>query len=247
MQFGMKIFIAAILLTAALNATAQVRFHVGGGLGVAGMSNVTSSNDIFSYNIGGGADIHLGRVFSICPSVYICRKGTNFDGYYGTEQIDKATFSVLTEYLEIPLLAGFDIHLKNNSAFVLTVGPHLSGGLNGKAKVKMRNSDYKYTSEGSVFDNTCDFGGNAYNNDGEQVEIPRFNRWDLGLMLGVAYEMRHFRIGLVYAHTITESATSHFEVRDSNAPSYPDDLYYINYNLSTPRNHTFRMTFDYIL
>lgn len=242
----MRKAVLAILLSLSLGAAAQVRFHVGGGVGMADMSDVTSSSNILSYRLGGGADIHLGRVFSLRPAVYYTQKGTDFDGFYGAEQMEPAKFSVRSEYLEIPFLAGFDIHLNERSAIVLTVGPHLSCGLNGKTKVKARNSGGWDIDGGNFFDNTCDFGQQAYSSEKRPVQIPQFNRWDLGLMIGAAYEMRHFRFGLVYAHTLTESATSHFEVEDRHDPYYYDDLHDFYYDMTTPRNSTLHIVFDYI-
>lgn len=249
----MKRIFTLLLLATALGAQAQVRFHAGGGIGTSGMSDIESSHNRLSYRVGGGADIHIGPFFSIRPAVYFSQKGTDFDGFYGSEQKDEAKFTVSTNYLDIPLLAGFDIRLRNHSAIVLTVGPQLSCGLSGKAKVKFANSDAEQKFSTDVFKGNVDFHGAAENTKGNEIEVPEFNKWELGIMLGAAYEMRHFRIGVALTQTITESAKKHIEVLQGNSygqygwtiagGSTSCDFFY---DMTTPRNHTLHLTFDYI-
>lgn len=206
----MRKFIAlALFIFCSLHsACSQVRWNLAANAGLSHMFQAPSnSHDRFAYRVGGGAIIPLKDWFSVRPSLYFSEKGVNFDGYYGSEQIDEAKYSLCLQYLELPVMAGFDIHLNNEASLVLKVGPFLSCGLNGRSKVSLANSDYEKT-YGNLFDHGTAFDGCAYDGNSKVKNFGRFHRWDAGIQWGIACELSHISVGADISLSLTNATSA---------------------------------------
>lgn len=204
-----RLLLLMLTLCAFAASQAQVRWNAEAAVGSSTIINPPSSpHGRFAYRIGGGAIIPLNNWFSLRPSLYLAKKGVGFDGYYGKEQITEANYRLSLNYLELPVMAGFDIRLKNGAAIVLKIGPFVSYGLNGKVGVSIANADFSKTYSENLFSKGCTMDNCAYDSNNKLQAMPKFNRLDAGVSYGVAYEMRHFSIGAYIDLSLTHAASS---------------------------------------
>jgi len=139
------------------------------------MSNFTGDSDTdmrVGFNVGVGMEYQFTDMWSIQPSLMISQKGGKSDlGEDGTVKYNPM-------YLEIPVLAAARFAIADNQNIVVKAGPYFAFGIAGKAK-------YEYEGESEKLD----FFG-----DGDDQEGAK--RFDLGLGVGVAYEIGKFFVSL---------------------------------------------------
>lgn len=166
--------------------------NVGSGflLGLPGISTST-----VNYRLGPSAIIPVKGRFSLRPGLMWSHKGGILEGYYGNEQIVSARIPVSLDFLEIPVMCAWRIPIKQEFALTLKVGPYAALGLSGKTKVKTEGGG-SITMPENLFSSNCDYYGNAQTSNKKNFELPKLNRWDIGITWGVEFEfLQHYAIG----------------------------------------------------
>ena len=134
------------------------------------MSNFTGDMDTdmrIGFNVGVGMEYQFSDMWSIQPSLMFTQKGAKQD-----------EVKMNPMYLEIPVLAAARFAIADNQNIVVKAGPYFAFGIAGKAK-------YEYEGKSKKLEL---FG------DGDDQEGAK--RFDLGLGVGVAYEIGKFFVSL---------------------------------------------------
>lgn len=172
----------------------QARAGIGSASLIGGVSNIDERT---GFHIGGGADIGLSKngVFRLQPQLRFERKGWQFDGYYGNEQIMEAHFKTHLDYIELPVMAAVRLRLANKSYFTYKTGLYVAYGMNAKTKMEILNTEGKETFDSNHFSESCDFRDIVYDKDTRKTGYPKFDRWDIGMIGGIDLTFNHFIIG----------------------------------------------------
>lgn len=187
----MAMMMAFGMLTA---ASGQVKMNVKAGVGTSSFVGMGASERL-AYKLGGGVDVPIWKHVSFQPSLYHARKGADFGGYYGNEQIMEATFRQKLDYLEVPLLIAFKINLSHNATLMLKTGGYAAYGLRGRTSVDINNTDGKVTFSENHFAEQCNLNGMAFNSNNKSMTIPQYERLDLGAAGGIELKVGHLLIG----------------------------------------------------
>ncbi|MBE5032559.1 porin family protein [Gallalistipes aquisgranensis] len=131
----------------AAGAFAQPKLGIKAGLNLADISNVEDSKMKPSFYAGAFVDFQISDFFTLSPELLYSRQGAYF------KEGDLKRWERLN-YLNIPVMCKFTV-VKGLS---VDVGPQFGFNLNGKAKMKYDDQEYK-TSISDEF-NTFDFGLN---------------------------------------------------------------------------------------
>lgn len=169
----MKKFIlsALLLVSAMVGANAQdVDFSVKAGVGASTWVGDASegTNCRFAYRVGVGVDVPIKGMWGFQTGLNFEGIGTNFDS---VEDVDAYCNQL---YLELPLMATARFDAGSGLGIVVNAGPYMGVGVGGKEKVAYGGH--------SVESDT--FGDNG------------LHRFDMGMGLGVNFEIDHFMVGL---------------------------------------------------
>jgi hypothetical protein len=169
------------LIVAAFSCYAQrVKWNVEVDGGAATMTAMPANDYAqFHWAVGGGATIKLSRIIHISPSLLLTQRGAKFDGYFGSEQINRSKFSVRTNYLELPLYLALHLGNRENLSFIIKTGPCFAYGLNGKISVKDVYGDFKYTFPENLFEEESALDNSAHSDNDRSVGMPKLHRFDL--------------------------------------------------------------------
>ena len=195
-----KVALTTLMLVALTIATKaqDLNWQARAGIGQTCLrGSVSNINERTGFHIGGGADIGLSKngVFRLQPELRFERKGWQFDGYYGNEQIMTANFKTNLDYIELPVLAAARLRLGKKCYFTYKTGPYFAYGLNAKTRMKVLNTDSKETFSQNHFSKTCNFNDIAYDKDKHNTAYPKFDRWDIGVIGGIDLTFDRFIIG----------------------------------------------------
>jgi hypothetical protein len=187
----------------------QVNWYIEAQTGVASMSSLPSDNGCrFQWSAGGGASIRLSDVVHIAPSLLLSQRGATVSGYYGSEMIAPAKYSIRTNYLEMPVYLALHFGSNENLRFIIKTGPSFCYGLNGKVKVSARDSDFSATYPENLFSQSCTMDGIAQTANRKLFGLPKFNRFDL--LWGTGFDVmlqKRFIIGLNVKVGLTKVTT----------------------------------------
>ena len=186
--------VATTMATKAQDLNWQTRAGIGSSCLRGGVSNIDART---GFHIGGGADIGLSKngVFRLQPELKFERKGWQFDGYYGNEQIMAAKFKTQLDYIELPVMAAVRWRLANKCFFTYRTGLYVAYGVNGKTKMEVLNTEHKETFDCNHFSEAYDFRDVVYDKDTRKTGYPKFDRWDIGAIGGIDLTINHFIIG----------------------------------------------------
>lgn len=166
--------------------------NVGSGLLLGLPGNSVST---ITYRLGPSAIIPVKGWFSVRPGLMWSHKGGILEGYFGNEQIVSARIPISLDFLEIPVMCALRIPIKQKFALTLKAGPYAAVGLYGKTKVKTEGGGCIKMPE-NLFSSNCDYYGNAQTSNKKNFELPRLNRWDIGMTWGMEFEfLQHYSIG----------------------------------------------------
>lgn len=190
------IIIFICFISAIPSAIGKVRWVAEGNVGsgfLLGLPGNASST--VNYRLGPSAIIPVKGWFSVRPGLMWSHKGGILEGYYGNEQIVSARMPISLDFLEIPVMCALRIPIKQKFALTLKAGPYAAIGLSGKTKVKTEGGS-SITMPENLFSASCDYYGNAQSSNKKNFELPKLNRWDIGMTWGVEFEfLRHYAVG----------------------------------------------------
>lgn len=125
------------------------------------------------YQVGFGVSIALSRLISLSPSINLNRLNSTWEMRDNEGQY--MTLKTTPTYLTIPVMLDFKIWGSNNFKTMMSVGPYVGLGLQGKCKIDDMEMDLFKEIEGT----------------GESL----FKKVDAGLALGVGFIYKHLYLG----------------------------------------------------
>jgi hypothetical protein len=205
----MKKLLTSIIVMLAVGTTtafSQVKWNVEAQAGIAAMTSLPMDNGCrFQWSLGGGASIPLSRLVHIAPSLLLSQRGATVDGYYGNEMIIPATFSIRTDYLELPLYLALHLGSNEHLRFIIKTGPSFGYGLTGKVKVSSQNGDFSTTYPENLFSQPCSMDVAAQSASKDALAFSKFNRFDLMWASGFDIMFQqHFIVGVNVKFGLTD-------------------------------------------
>ena len=207
--FLIMMMVATVSAAKGQNVNWQAR--IGGGIACL-FGGVSDIDERTGFHVGGGADIGLSKngVFRLQPELRFERKGWQFDGYYGNEQIMEAHFKTRLDYLELPVMAAARLRLDGQCFLTLKTGAYVAYGLQGKTHMNIPNTDSGKAFNQNHFSKSCDFHGMVYDKESCKVDYPKFNRWDIGAIGGIDLTFNHIIIGGEVSYSLKRVCESGF-------------------------------------
>lgn len=204
----LTIFVLMVGIGAA-STCAQVKWNVEAQTGLSAITTMPNKNRCgLAWSAGVGASIPLSSVVHVAPSLLFSQRGAKIEGYYGSEMIMPAKYSIRTNYLELPVYLSLHFGSKENLRFIIKTGPSFNYGLTGKVKVSMKDSDFSTTYPENLFSQSCDLDGVGQTFKGKKFSVPKFNLFDLLWCTGfdVMFE-KHYIIGANVKVGLTNATT----------------------------------------
>lgn len=188
------------LLLLAVNVSAQTpSVFLKGGLNIANISttdngSIEDANSLASFHVGLMADLPLGKLIAIQPSLLFTGKGAKTQsGSPSDANYFKATSNPY--YVELPVNLVFKIPLaSDNSSVFLGAGPYVAMGVAGKNKVEGKILGVSFNDESSIdFSNDDPATGTE---EGAGLGIMR--RFDWGLNGTAGLQLNKFLLSVNY-------------------------------------------------
>lgn len=157
-------------------------------------SKIENSSLKVGYNVGIAVDYRLSRNFYLLSGIEVTSKGTRekdditqvyLDGFDFSSPTDMHRYECIWSplYLQVPLHVGYVVKAAEGMNFLFHLGPYASYGIGGNVKWKI------ISHEGEVIDRV---NADAFGKDGV------LKRWDVGLGLGVGFEVKGIGVNLGY-------------------------------------------------
>lgn len=165
-------------------AQTKVTWSMELGLGMSSWMGKDAGNSsaLFNQKVGVGIDVPLSGLVSFQTGLNWVSKGASMDIDLSGADMGVVNMHVNQNYFEMPLLAAFHVGTAANFDMVFSVGPYLAYGISGKRDVDVDDL--------TVSCNT--FGDSKIQ---EQI-VPGLQRFDAGLMGGVALDFKRWTVGL---------------------------------------------------
>jgi outer membrane immunogenic protein len=181
----MRRFLAAVFLFIPFWGKTQVKFGVKGGINSSSIRFYDfhpPRRDLIRPNLGMIIEIPLEENWSIHTGSFYSGKGVRHTRTPSTNRID--SFTVLLNYIEIPLNVAYKFNPERANGFVITAGAYLAYGFNGK--IQTINSNRPPTSRL------------------HKKETDQYKRLDMGFSLGSVYQLNdQWAIHLDYSRSIS--------------------------------------------
>lgn len=165
----------SLLLFCVCTLPSFAQWSIKGGLDYGTLTGSSATNYRFGFHIGAAYDVELSDLFYFHPSLLLSKHSFGFDRLWGTVEgeVDRYVF-------EAPVVISFRPYINNDTRFMVDAGLYGKCGLWGDREVTLLN--YKI-SKSSTYDT--------------------FNRFDLGLHLGVGVNFRRIYTTLNYQYSFT--------------------------------------------
>ena len=188
----MLLLLSLVFCTMQLEARDPLGLSLKAGLNLSDYysSQIDDSSIKIGYNVGIAVDYQLGRNFYLLSGIELSSKGTKVKGearsigQLGGSESNmgfKQTWNTL--YLQVPLHVGYVVKTAEGMNFLFHIGPYVACGVGGSVKSQ---------SEGLIEELSLDNKTDAFGKDGS------LRRWDIGLGLGVGFEVKGIGINLGY-------------------------------------------------
>lgn len=156
------------------------------------------------YQFGVGANYSFDKYFSLRPAFNFIVKGAKSRFY---SPVLEETERVTPMYLELPIMAAYNIKLDDELKLVISGGPYIAYGIGGEYKASgIRKSEGHI----STYDMKSDFFGKV-TDDPTDLDPITNDRFDWGLSAGFSLESEHFLIGFYGAWGLQNHAVNRFE------------------------------------
>lgn len=179
---------------------AQVSLQARAGVGLSKFQGLSLMENSFSYKVGMSVDIPVAKQWAVQPTLYFVQKGSNFSGYYGSEQIVPVTLDNRLSYFELPVYGAFKMNLSDEMQLTFKAGPYVAWGVVGKAHVSSDDMDFHRTFVGELFTDGCDFDGlttlNTKSGTTYVAGSKAYKNLDAGVAFGVDFRYQHFLVGM---------------------------------------------------
>lgn len=177
-----KLISIIVVLFATMTVNAQVTFNLKGGIGMAsciGSGDTSNSKLTFVAKFGGGIETPISQNLSFMPSLEVAWKGGKYDIYDGTGTINLV-------YLQIPAVFAYRFNVNDRLNMTVKAGPYAAFALSGNMK-----QDYVLGAMAYNYD------VNIFKENGQSI-TKAANRFDVGLDVGLDFELHRFVLGLEY-------------------------------------------------
>lgn len=206
---GIRIFLRIaltllVILSANTLTRAEVRWAIEGDIGKGWLMGLPGHADgTVNYRIGPSAIIPIKGWTSLRPGIMWSHKGGVLEGYYGNEQLISSRIPISLDFIELPVLFAIRIPIGEKFGLTFKFGPYAGLGISGKTKVKGDDGS-SVSMPGNLFSGSCDYYGNAQSSNKKKFELPKLNRWDIGLLYGIEFEFcRHYAVGFNLSSGLT--------------------------------------------
>lgn len=171
--------ICLLLLWATLGMAQGTRFGLTAGFVASKPSDYKMHP---GFQIGGKAELLFTKNIPnlyLAPSLLFTSKGWKDEVY--DESMDKnLDWKCDAYYLELPVLLGFKVPLRNDYKVVMEFGPYLAYGLFGKSEIEGARQEYKID---NVFSSV-------------------YKRFDFGFKALVGLDIKHWQVGIGYSGSL---------------------------------------------
>lgn len=177
-----KLFTLFVVLFVTMTANAQVTWNLKGGVGLAsciGSGDAADSKLKFVAKFGGGLETPITQSLSFMPSLEVAWKGGKYDMPGGD-----ATLNLI--YLQIPAVLAYRVNVNDRLNMTIKAGPYAAFALSGNMK-----QDYVIGAMAYNYD------VNIFKENGVSI-TKAANRFDVGLDVGLDFELHRFVLGLEY-------------------------------------------------
>lgn len=198
------LFVSVLFTTVAYSQESKFSVGVKAGLGVSKLHIKDVDSDAkLGYRFGVVGEYKLQNNFFIQSGIDLVSKGTkkkfdeegdiNVDGISGDYMHAKLTWNAV--YLELPILAGYDLNVTENLKVRFMAGPYLAYGLGGKiiAKTNVQLSDpnggYELFSRKDKINTFSD---------------EALKRFDMGLLGAIGAEYNKFQLTIGYEYGLVK-------------------------------------------
>ena len=177
-----KLFVFLFVMFAVMTANAQVTWNLKGGVG---MASCISSGDAgnsklkFVAKFGGGLETPITQSLSFMPSLEVAWKGGKYKMYDGD-----ATLNLI--YLQVPAVLAYRVNVNDRLNMTMKAGPYVAFAVSGNMKQDYTVGAMAYHYDVNIFD------------EGENGVAKAAKRFDVGLDVGLDFELHRFVLGLEY-------------------------------------------------
>ena len=170
-----------MVLFVAMTAKAQVTWNLKGGVGFASCisNDVDNSKMKFVAKFGGGLETPITQSLSFMPSLEVAWKGGKYEMPGGD-----ATLNLI--YLQIPAVLAYRVNVNDRLNMTIKAGPYAAFAVSGKMK-----QDYVFAGK------SYDYNVDIFDED-ETGITEAAKRFDVGLDVGLDFELHRFVLGLEY-------------------------------------------------
>ncbi|MEY8685286.1 porin family protein [Bacteroides sp. AN502(2024)] len=170
----------------------QISWNAKVGMNMSNLSGLEESSMKVGFNVGVGMEYQFTEMWSIQPSLMFSAKGAKQDFSQNGEKYE-STYSPM--YLELPIMAAARFAVAENQNIVVKAGPYLAYGIGGKVKNSWSDGEESAEVKYDIFKDTKDEDGDIY---------AAAKKFDLGIGVGVAYEINKFFVDLTGSFGLTK-------------------------------------------
>lgn len=225
---NLKILLSTLLMLAfAITINAQLTVGARGGVTLATLnedlfSESVMDNQEMCYMVGVDfavfSNIEVADFFSVQPELHFVQKGVKYTGEVAADNMDiKMVYRY--NYLELPVLARFNMNPTETVGFNFFVGPSAGYGLNGKFKGENISID---ATEAGI--QKGDFETDLEWDDEYGADGTKSNRWDFGGTAGVGLEFMMDAVNIVLDARYSMDFTDAVKYETTPSPE-PDKIY----------------------
>lgn len=256
MKKNLLLTVAALFISA--GAFSQLTWNVQAGMTMNNMSKIEDSKMKIGYTVGVGMDYAFSDMWSLQSGLKFVDKGFKLkqeESGNNWSSEEKATYNPM--YLEIPILAAVKFKISDHTKIVINAGPYLAFGVGGKAKFEYTGTDEEdtYSSEYKIAlfkDAKASYKENGEDwKDETEKNAAIMKRFDLGMHIGVGFEINRFLVGLSGELGFLKAAKSYKEKDMEEDMSYEglfDQKYHEDtdkYEKISPKNMSFAISVGY--
>lgn len=206
-----KLVLPFFMLCVSLSCFAQVKFNVQVGVNLTEMTQNEDYEPKISYRLGVGLEVPINKMWSFQSALLLLNRSFSFDKnasqvtpfFDGYDRVYYLTDSKVNAlYLQLPLQVAVRIPLYKQCSLKLSAGPYLAYGIGGKSWLRnaaVRGNSIYYENS----DNQKVPVNNLRREEKSTFSVDGFDRFDLGLALGVNFEYRRFFAGVGFEYGLT--------------------------------------------
>lgn len=155
---------------------AQFSWNVKAGMSLSNWSedNDDAINAKFGYKFGVGGEYAFTRMWAVQASLVFTDKGVKNPDLAPKVNIDE-------QYLQVPIQLAARFNIGNGTNMVISAGPYLAYGIGGKTKLEVNGKVWKV--------DTFEASQLGVDKEGAPILYPGLERFDAGLIAGVAFEI----------------------------------------------------------